>query len=158
VHFYSARARARNRERASLAPPSAGSLCVSHPSRPCFRSACSQRSAASPLPGLGFARHVEDLQPCPNLAPPCVGTKVVPIINITVPSSGESEGWTSDMAAELWSVKLDIKVRRGKSPLPRVPFKGKRAVCSKARDRACLRGDESSRGRFWERLRPPLQK
>lgn len=46
--------------------------------------------------------------------------EVVPIINITVPASGDDEGWSSDMAAAYWSDKLGIRTAGERQKLDEV--------------------------------------
>ena len=48
---------------------------------------------------------------------------VVPIINITVPASGDDEGWSSDTAAALWSEKLGIKSTKDRAKLDEAKHK-----------------------------------
>jgi len=48
---------------------------------------------------------------------------VVPIINITVPASGDEAGWSSDMAAALWCEKLKITSTKDRKNLDEAKHK-----------------------------------
>jgi leucyl-tRNA synthetase len=62
--------------------------------------------------------------------------EVVPIINITVPASGDDEGWSSDTAAQYWADKLKIKTAGERAKLDEVAIRSLPSVRPlKRRDR-----------------------